>query len=824
MDPSTEATTEEAAKATADPKKEEDPSKSSAPETTTEKDQKTKNAAAKTAEATSDSNEKEFGISVYLSPDHVGFSAVLKARYSDFVVHEVGWDGALATLSSANNNNNDNDGQDPEDKPQNPNTETQNDKSDKTDKKRKREEQDSSNTTKAEEEENGAANSKSQKTDDQKSPGNDNDKTTKEETPWENLQTEFAKIVGPKEAQTVLDFLKQDATAEKQQQEEETKAKLFVALPPIADKDTRRQVHQWIKSSAIHAIATADTADDDQGNKVIRFWPLRHETKMPNHGQFHRSKGRNSKHSNNNKVKKQKAPPGSPYLQFVLYKENCDTHTAIKQITQRMSTGGRGGRGRGRGGRGNDRVRVGYSGMKDKRGVTTQFCTLQHRSPHEIDWVNYQSSRGGGHTSRGGVALVRVGSYRYVSDELRLGRLKGNRFDVVLRNVQIDDEASMMVTDTTKFEATKKIVTTAADNLRNHGFINYFGMQRFGKFHDTHLAGVALLQGDFQQIVHCIMRPKNGEAPRVLEARQKWQQRFDALKDDATDGERAQVESSCAKSILRSFGRFMASEVAVLESLARNPLDYKRAFSCIGKTMRMMFLHAVQSFLWNKVASYRIETMGRLSVLVGDVVYANDDKTAPERNNTASKQPTAVKVVTQEDVDANKYTMEDLILPLLGTKSVKPTNESSKLFDSILAENGLTMEMFHKIQDRDLASCPGDYRKLICRPTDVDVQVVQYRDPVQPLLQTDLMKLNNIPIKLASSASAAAAADAPPPLLGVVVGFTLPSSAYATIALRELMKKPTSSEYQKELGLGGTAPPASADNGEPALAASKNTE
>jgi hypothetical protein len=34
-----------------------------------------------------DSIEQKFGISAYASP-HLGFAAVVKARYSDFIVHE----------------------------------------------------------------------------------------------------------------------------------------------------------------------------------------------------------------------------------------------------------------------------------------------------------------------------------------------------------------------------------------------------------------------------------------------------------------------------------------------------------------------------------------------------------------------------------------------------------------------------------------------------------------------------------------------------------------------------------------------------------------
>ena len=42
-------------------------------------------------------------------------------------------------------------------------------------------------------------------------------------------------------------------------------------------------------------------------------------------------------------------------------------------------------------------------------------------------------------------------------------------------------------------------------------------------------------------------------------------------------------------------------------------------------------------------------------------------------------------------------------------------------------------------------------------------------------------------------------------IIGGVIALTLPSSAYATIALRELMKRPTIQNYQSELLLEGNA-------------------
>jgi len=40
-------------------------------------------------------------------------------------------------------------------------------------------------------------------------------------------------------------------------------------------------------------------------------------------------------------------------------------------------------------------------------------------------------------------------------------------------------------------------------------------------------------------------------------------------------------------------------------------------------------------------------------------------------------------------------------------------------------------------------------------------------------------------------------------LIGMSIGFTLPPSSYATIALRELTKRPTDSSYQRKLNLEG---------------------
>ena len=231
----------------------------------------------------------------------------------------------------------------------------------------------------------------------------------------------------------------------------------------------------------------------------------------------------------------------------------------------------------------------------------------------------------------------------------------------------------------------------------------------------------------------------------------------------------------------------MTAEIAVLQSLARNPFDYKKAFRCIPKNLRMMFIHAVQSLIWNRATSHRIASMDRDNVLVGDLV--------PNEKKGSNDSESRVHIVTKEDVENKKYIMEDILVPVVGTKTVFPTNALGDLLKQLLSDIGVTMGMFKTVQDREIRA-NGDYRKAIIHPKDFDYSIKEYYHPLQPLLQTDLMKLNGEEIVIEPKEK-----DETPTLVAMIVGFTLPSSTYATIALRELMKSPTSNEFQSQLKL-----------------------
>jgi tRNA pseudouridine13 synthase len=609
---------------------------------------------------------------------------------------------------------------------------------------------------------------------------------------WNVWQSELKAFVGDDAATEVMEFLQAMESSPPK-----VGSTMFVKLPPVAEKDQRRALHEWIKSR-LSSCAAADTVDGH-----IRIWHSSFATFMPNKLDNHR-----------HKRVVPSAPRNMPFVRFVLYKENMDSGSAMNQITKRGSFNRGGGSGRGRGGRGRgqgqaQRLRLGYAGNKDKRGITSQFITIPAKDTSVKHLCNvFNGSKtgeacGGGHTRSAGVGMMRVGNFEYCADQLQLGRLRGNRFDVALRNVAVGDSDS----DNSPAPLSKEILEQAASAIKSSGFINYFGTQRFGKYHDTHLTGMAVLRGNYEAAVDMILEPKTNDRADLYAARVQWQNRF---KDMPEGADRAAVEKEVAGKVLRCMNGYMQSENAILNSLVRHPLDYKRAYSCIVKTMRMMFIHALQSFLWNKAASFRIDTMC-LSIVEGDLVLAepNGDGNAVQNNRDGCPE---AKLVTVEDVAMKRYSLEDVVLPLIGAKTRSPGNASGDVFDAVLKEHNLTREMIEQLDEREFQCC-GDYRKLICRPTDVDFNIIEYVDELQPLLQTDFMKLHGMDVVRNSAAGEPAKSEGKDLLLAMVVGFSLPSSSYATIFLRELMKRPTSSEYQSDLKLGADDAEADVLNG-----------
>ncbi|CAA20114.1 tRNA/snRNA/rRNA pseudouridine synthase Pus7 [Schizosaccharomyces pombe] len=435
---------------------------------------------------------------------------------------------------------------------------------------------------------------------------------------------------------------------------------------------------------------------------------------------------------------------GGEYCHFHLYKENRDSMDCLGKIARLLKVPTR---------------TLSIAGTKDRRGVTCQRVAIHHVRASRLAQLNSGSLK----NSTYGFLL---GNYSYKNSNLRLGDLKGNEFHIVVRNVITPKEK----------------VVEALNSLKEHGFINYFGLQRFGTSSvGTHTIGVRLLQSDWKGAVDLILSPRPEHTGSVKEAIDLWHSTHDA-------------EAS-----LRILPRRMIAESSILETWSRsgNQTDYLGAFQRIPRHLRSIYPHAYQSYVWNRVASWRIKNLGDRPV-VGDLVYSTESNglsqkspiVDPEAPDLLEDLPVSSKLSARpiEEDEVNNFSIYDIVLPLPGRNVIYPKNETFDIYKSVMNEASLDpLNMSRK--DREL-SLPGDYRKLLVRPENMEFNFIKYDNMEQQLILTDKDRLENRSISVSSEVGKHTA---------VTLKFVLPSSAYATMALREALRTATASGDQRML-------------------------
>jgi tRNA pseudouridine13 synthase len=110
---------------------------------------------------------------------------------------------------------------------------------------------------------------------------------------------------------------------------------------------------------------------------------------------------------------------------------------------------------------------VGTAGLKDRHAVTRQWVSVPASAEPQL-----------GQLEGDGIRLLRVSRH---GNKLKPGHLRGNRFRILIRDVEAGAEAR---------------VEPVLDHIRRDGLPNYYGPQRFGTDGQTALLGLALLRGE----------------------------------------------------------------------------------------------------------------------------------------------------------------------------------------------------------------------------------------------------------------------------------------------------------------------------------------
>lgn len=571
-----------------------------------------------------------------------------------------------------------------------------------------------------------------------------------------------------------------------------------LVLPATDSKAARTIIHKWIKESLPGVIT--DTIDATNGLKAIRLrrraacrpWKRRRtsgkDAVTPNNdvlsSDAYDPREDNIRHNSHSVVDQRCGGEGSEnheryhprsHVECVLWKMGRDTTAVLTEIARLL------------------RINVNalsHAGTKDKRAVTTQRIRVRGIAPKRLAHLN------GAFRPREGSRTIALGNFTVLTGSqnkpLKLGDLSGNRFTLVLRDLNVPTD-----------EAERRILS-AVDSVRMNGFINYFGLQRFGSgASSTHETGYAVFRGDFAEVCRRLLLPVDVRcvANGMGELRTARRLSDDALRQFA-DG------ALSAKCLLQKLPNWMNIERSIVSSYARGEdrrlakRDHKAAFGCLPRNLRKMYGHAVQSYIWNLLASARMRKSKTCFAIEGDIIPRDAVRVANLSCDTD------VRLVTAEEAQSESIPLSLVLVPVLGSKVPLPETPYVQPAREVVEREKID---FSKLpMDYDVA---GTYRWLIAHPQDVVARFVQYRDQSDQLLPTDIEQMLDeqqaepkpsaqvsraVPpdTKIVPDCSGEASANSQSKKRGLILSFTLGVAEYATMLVREVTKQESSVDHQ----------------------------
>ncbi|CAN9508240.1 unnamed protein product [Ophioblennius macclurei] len=462
---------------------------------------------------------------------------------------------------------------------------------------------------------------------------------------------------------------------------------------PDDNKEHRTAVHHFLNRKFGKLVETKSFCDQGRTSISVRL----------------RERGRPKKRSAEERKEE------DIYTAFTLCKENLETLEAISYMAASLGV------------LPSDFT---YAGIKDKRAITYQSMVVKKVSPQRLREKMSEFERRG----------MRLSQVRSVNEPLRLGRLTGNHFDLVVRNLRPHRASDTHSSGADMHTRLAELAKEAVENVKTRGFVNYYGPQRFGSGQgvQSDRVGLALLKEDMVNAVRLFFTPEDGDDPQSLAKRHFLQ----------TDN---------AKESLVLMPLSKARERLMLRALNRYGTGVDgctQAWLSLPHSMRVFYPHAYCSRVWNEAVAHRLSTMGH-SVRQGDLVWMKGESHKTESGESGAAE---IHVVTDQEEQKGVYTLENVLLPMPGNTVKYPENSMGTWYRERLARDGLGDCRF-RVSGLKL-NVPGCYRPLLALPHNLSYRL-QRGDRKQ---------------------------DSESDQLALTLNFDLDSSCYATICLREIMK------------------------------------
>ncbi|XP_056312347.1 pseudouridylate synthase PUS7L-like [Danio aesculapii] len=324
---------------------------------------------------------------------------------------------------------------------------------------------------------------------------------------------------------------------------------------------------------------------------------------------------------------------------------------------------------------------------------------------------------------------MQISHVRPAFEALKLGRLQGNHFELVIRDLKHHGKHGLEL---------PQLIEEAVENVKNKGFVNYYGPQRFGSGScvQADQVGLALLKENMEASVKLFFTPEDDD-------------------DLQNKAKRHFLHTGNAKESLALMPAYKARERLMLRALHRYGSGQEgctRGWLSLPHSMRVFYLHSYCSRVWNQAAKYRLQNLG-FKPVQGDLVWAESVKGLKDATEELSAPQ--IHVVTSDEEKNEVFSLDQVILPMPGNSVKYPENLLGQWYQDRLAQDGLKCCRF-RVTPLKL-NVPGCYRPLLAKPQNITYS-----------LQTSSSDESNTHC--------------------LSLNFDLEASCYATVCLGEIMK------------------------------------
>jgi tRNA pseudouridine13 synthase len=197
---------------------------------------------------------------------------------------------------------------------------------------------------------------------------------------------------------------------------------------------------------------------------------------------------------------------------------------------------------------------ISFAGIKDKKAWTCQRISIFQPNLNLIRNFSHPN--------------IYLKNFKWYKRKIKLGYLEGNRFRVVLREIN------------------KKEAIKVSNQIRKtSNFANYFGLQRFGSVRENN-----------SEIGFLIAKKKYADAINLILTETNKKEREDTI----AARKRLLVEKDYKKA-LNYFPAYLKFERSIISYLSENKEDYIGAIKRCERKNFLLYIHALQSKIFNEI-------------------------------------------------------------------------------------------------------------------------------------------------------------------------------------------------------------------------------